>query len=184
MSEDRILAQCSPTLAGLKTGSLFTYPYSDRCTLKDGIRDLNARIVPRGIRLVPLKWMEKRVLLYMYRPEQLRADLAATAARELLTAKRYPVADAERCVAELARRLQTQAEFPHEIGLFLGYPPEDVQGFLKLGAGRAKCVGTWRVYGDEAAARETFARYRQCTRLYQKAYRRHRSFDRLIVSSS
>ncbi len=79
MSEDRILAQCSPTLAGLKTGSLFTYPYSDRCTLKDGIRNLNTRIVPRGIRLVPLKWMEKRVLLYMYRPEQLRADLAAAA---------------------------------------------------------------------------------------------------------
>lgn len=40
----------------------------------------------------------------------------------------------ERCVAELIRRVRHEEDFPHEIGLFLGYPSEDVSGFIKHGA--------------------------------------------------
>ena len=72
-------------------------------------------------------------------------------------------------------------DFPHEIGLFLGYAPEDVDGFIRLGAGRAKCVGTWKVYGDLEAAKKKFALFQKCTKLYKDAYRRHNCFDRLVV---
>lgn len=51
----------------------------------------------------------------------------------------------ERCVAELIRRVRHEEDFPHEIGLFLGYPSEDVSGFIKHGAKNSKCVGTWKV---------------------------------------
>ena len=68
-----------------------------------------------------------------------------------------------------------------EVGLFLGYPSEDVNGFISCGAKGAKCVGTWKVYGDVAAARRTFALYRKCTRIYREAYGRHRSLEKLTV---
>ena len=32
-------------------------------------------------------------------------------------------------------------EFPHEVGLFLGYPPEDVKGFIDHRANNFKCAG-------------------------------------------
>lgn len=184
VSEELLIAQCSPTMAGLKTGSLFACPTGDRREVTASLRRLNARLVPRGVRLLPVKRTPERTLFYMYRPKKLRADLQNATAAALLAERHYPLGDADRCVVELIRRLEKAEDFPHEIGLFLGYPPEDVRGFITLGAARAKCVGTWRVYGDEEAAKKTFALYHKCTRLYSEAYRRNSSFDRLVVSCS
>lgn len=64
----------------------------------------------------------------------------------------------------LRRRLLWREGFPHEIGLFLGYPPEDVQGFLAdPGGGRCKLCGHWKVYHDVEGARRQFARF-DCSR--------------------
>ena len=54
-------------------------------------------------------------------------------------------------------------DFPHEIGLFLSYPPEDVRGFIENKACRFKCAGLWKVYGDEERAKELFRQYKRCT---------------------
>ena len=43
----------------------------------------------------------------------------------------------------------------------LGYPAEDVQGFIENETKECKCVGCWKVYGDVNAARITFDRYNQ-----------------------
>ena len=39
--------------------------------------------------------------------------------------------------SRLIKRLNEDAEFPHEIGLFPGYPPEDVRGFIENRAERS-----------------------------------------------
>lgn len=184
MSDELVVAQCSPTMAGLKTGSLFTCPLENKKALTNSIRRLNTKLVPCGIRLLPVKYMENRVLIYMYRPERLKRDLEDETAKKILSSKDYPTYDMDRCVTELIRRLNNDAAFPHEVGLFLGYPPEDVDGFIKNGAHQAKCVGVWKVYGDEEAAKHKFAQYEKCTRLYCEAFRKHNSFDRLLVSCS
>ena len=90
--------------------------------------------------------------------------------------------NAERCIRTLIARLHENADFPHEIGLFLGYPPEDVDGFIRNGARCAKCVGPWKVYGDEQAARCKFAQYRKCTNVYRDCLKKYNSFDRLVVA--
>ena len=50
----------------------------------------------------------------------------------------------EQCLARLIERLKDADEFPHEIGLFLGYPPEDVEGFIQEPNGQ-KYTGIWKV---------------------------------------
>ncbi len=182
MSEELIVEQCSPTLAGIKTGSLFTVPSKNGGELKESIKRLNSVMVPRGIRVIPVKKLKSRVLIYLYRPERLKEDLRDSVAENILSEKNYPIKNADLCVAELIKRLKSGGDFPHEVGLFLGYPSEDVNGFIKYGADKAKLVGTWRVYGDMEAAKKKFALYNKCTGLYKKAYRKHNSFDRLIVS--
>lgn len=182
MSEELIVEQCSPTLAGIKTGSLFTAPSGDGGNLKESIKHLNSVLVPRGIRVIPVKKLKNRVLIYLYRPEKLKNDLKDSVAENILSEKNYPTQSADLCVAELIKRFKNNSDFPHEVGLFLGYPSEDVNGFIKYGARNAKLVGTWRVYGDTEAAKKKFALYNKCTGLYKKAYRKHNSFDRLIVS--
>ena len=182
MPEDLIVQQCSPTLAGLKTGSLFTCPFRTEEELRADIAALNRRLAPKGVNVRILR-VRKRALLYLYRPSKLRRDFATAEVAMLLRQYGYTVDDAEECVAQLCTRLEGSASFPHEIGLFLGYPAEDVRGFIENRTDGCKCVGTWKVYGDETAARKRFAQYEKCTRIYQTKFSVGRSIERLTVSS-
>lgn len=88
----------------------------------------------------------------------------------------------ERCVIQLIKRLGESDEFPHEIGLFLGYPPEDVRGFIENGSDGCKCTGYWKVYGDARAAQEMFAKYKKCTDVYCAQHAHGRSLWQLTVA--
>ncbi|MBQ9045749.1 MAG: DUF3793 family protein [Oscillospiraceae bacterium] len=182
MPEDLIVQQCSPTLAGLKTGSLFTCPFRTEAELRADIAALNRRLAPKGVNVRILR-VQKRALLYLYRPSSLRRDFASAEVAMLLRQYGYTVDDAEACLARLCTRLNGASDFPHEIGLFLGYPAEDVRGFIENRREGCKCVGTWKVYGDERAARRRFAQYEKCTRIYQTRFSEGRSIERLTVSS-
>ena len=163
MSDEMVVRQCAPTLAGLKTGSLFRCPYESKEQLASEVRRLNGIFVPKGLCLLPLHFGETHVLLYLYRPTRLHRDLQDNLANELLTQAGYSCGSCGRCVARLSRRLCECNEFPHEVGLFLSYPPEDVKGFIDNGAENYKLAGMWKVYGDEARA--------EAVRPIQKMYR-------------
>jgi hypothetical protein len=182
MSEDYIIEYCAPTLAGIKTGSIFTCPCTDREALTQSIRQLNRLFRDKGLKLIPLRFSDKKALIYLYRPKRLWADLADAAAAALLKQQGYNTDTCQHCVAQLARRLKDQRDFPHEIGLFLGYPPEDVCGFIENRACGCKCVGCWKVYGDEAAARKKFNQYKKCTRIYREQWQKGRTIERLAVA--
>ena len=70
-------------------------------------------------------------MIYVYRPHALECDLADQRARVLLLKYGYTPENTDCCVVHLIRRLCAEEEFPHEIGLFLGYPVEDVVGFME-----------------------------------------------------
>lgn len=182
MLENLLVRQCSPTLAGLKTGNLFPCGYRDRAEMRDALRAWNRRLAGKGLRVVPLRYRNGRALIYVYRPSKLCADLGQGAARELLAERGYPCASPARCLGVLARKLRESAEFPHEIGLFLGYPPEDVRGFIDHNAGDCKCVGCWKVYGDETRAKSLFTRYRKCTAVYCRRYAQGNTVEQLAVA--
>ena len=63
-----------------------------------------------------------RALLYLFRPARLQQDLDQPGARSLLARYGYRAFQAEEALAQLQTRLREQGGFPHEIGLFLGYP--------------------------------------------------------------
>ena len=131
MSEENVVRLCAPTLAGIKTGSLFPCPFENRETLLMEIRQYNQVLVPKGLCLLPLRFTDKSALLYLYRPAELRRDLESGMARDILQKAGYRCDGCQRCVARLIRRFREEGEFPHEVGLFLSYPPEDVQGFIE-----------------------------------------------------
>ena len=80
----------------------------------------------------------------------------------------YKSVKPEQIIIRLMKRLEEYDGFPHEIGLFLGYPPEDVKGFIEHKGAGFKFAGLWKVYGDENAAKERFESYRRCTDHYSK----------------
>lgn len=52
-------------------------------------------------------------------------------------------------------------EYPHEIGLFLGYPVRDVQDFIKYEGKNYLVCGYWKVYHDVDKALATFDYYQR-----------------------
>jgi len=183
MNEELIIRYCSPTLAGLKTAGLFSCVYPSLSELRTEIRRLNRIFVPKGLRFIPLRISETRALLYLYRPKKLKADLSNETAAGLLQSCGYSSVCPERCITKLVERLRECDEFPHEIGLFLGYPPEDVKGFIDNRACNFKCCGQWKVYGDENEARRLFARYQKCTDIYTAQWNQGKPVERLAVAS-
>ena len=183
MSEEILIRQCDPTLAGIKTGSLFPCPYGDVPGLLQDLRELNRRIVPKGLCLLPLCWQSHRALLYLFRPRALERDLRGEETARLLEAAGYPSRRSGACLGQLMQRLREKKDFPHEIGLFLSYPPEDVKGFIENRAAKSKCTGHWKVYGDERRTRALFEKYDRCTRIYWDLWQAGHTLDTLIVET-
>ena len=178
MSEELIVRHCAPTLANLKTGSLFVCPITDRPSFFSSLRSLNELLVPKGLRALPLRIREYSALVYLYRPSRLKKDLEDPAAIKILQDHGYSCYG--KCLPTLIERVRASEEFPHEIGLFLGYPPEDVQGFLDHRP--CKCSGCWKVYGDENKAKKTFDLYKKCERVYCQQLAQGIDIKRLTVA--
>ena len=83
MSEEMLIRYCAPTLAGIKTASLFTCPSDSKEELREQIRSANRQLLPRGIRLLPLRQQSGHALIYMYRPKRLERDLASQKAEAI-----------------------------------------------------------------------------------------------------
>ncbi|MCR5616535.1 MAG: DUF3793 family protein [Saccharofermentans sp.] len=181
MSADQIVRFCAPTLAGLKTGSLFTVHASSDHELRSDIASFNRRFNAKGIRIIPVKVCDGYSLIYLYRPDMLDKDLHDPMAVSILERFGYSMTSSDRCVVDLVRRLKVSAEFPHEIGLFLGYPPLDVDGFIRNPNEGFYEVGYWKVYSDVQSARLAFSRYRRCTEEYGRLLEEGSTLEQLVV---
>lgn len=181
ISEKMLITHCSPTLAGIKTGSLFSCAYENYSQIIECISRFNRRLTIKGIRVLPLRFKSGRVLVYVYRPDFLKRDLCDDLANKMLDNLGYNSKSPDLCICQLIKRLGYLEEFPHEIGLFLGYPPVDVCGFIENKAECFKCVGCWKVYGDEQSALKTFEKYKRCTDIYNKLWQNGKSIEQLTT---
>ncbi len=94
MSDEVIIEYCSPTLAGIKTGNLFTCGYVDKQNLMNDIRRVNKCLVKKGIRAIPVRYSDHRVLVYVYRPSFLVKDFCDRDTAKLLSDFGYKADDA------------------------------------------------------------------------------------------
>lgn len=158
---DELLAyNCAPVLAGIKPANLLSLLPQDGSEIDALLVEYDRQFAPRGLRFRRLCACTKRVLVLVYDPVQLAAVLREPGYQAYLIAAGYEQpAELEDCLRQLESRLDQKQGFPHEIGVFLGYPLEDVLGFvLNKGAG-CKYSGYWKVYGDVPRARALFATY-------------------------
>ena len=181
MSSELLIRHCSPTLANLKTANMFSCEFESIEELNGDLKHWNQVFNKKGLRIIPLRVRNNHCLVYVFRPGKLQRDLGNARAQHILMERGYKSKSPNRCLAELRRKLQAEGDFPHEIGLFLGYPAEDVDGFINHKSIGCKLVGTWKVYGDENKARMTFDKYNKCSRLYYEQYQKGRTVDKLTV---
>ena len=123
MSEEVIVRLGAPTLAGIKTGSLFTCAYTSRKSVEESLRRLNRCFAPKGLCLLPLRYSEKNVLLYLFRPAELSRDLSDHDAAELLRQEGYPCESCGNASRRSRASCAAAESFPTRSGCFSAIPP-------------------------------------------------------------
>lgn len=181
MPEKLIVRHCSPTLAGLKIGNLFNYTVEDINKLLNEINEYNNKLNSRGIYFALLRVKDNKALVYVYRKVYLEKMLQNEDVIDFLTGYGYMSSSVDSCIKQLSHRLESEKEFPHEIGVFLGYPLEDIIAFIKNKGNNSKCIGYWKVYGDECSAKKIFAQFKKCTDIYCKKHSEGFNLLRLAV---
>ena len=181
MSERTILEHGSPTLAGIKTGNLITCSYKTKQEVQSDLRKWNRILTNRHLRIIPLKYMDGKVLLYIYRPAALRRDLMNPKVQKILRACGYQSFTEADCICRLIGRLAGREAFPHEIGVFIGYPPEDVEGFIRNRGEGYKYADAWKIYGDVDTAIRLIRKYRHCAEVYTRLSRQGKTLEQLAV---
>ncbi len=181
-----LVEQCAPVLAGIKPGSLFPYilgPGEELWTLLD---HWNQTLAAKGVQAAAVKRCSRTgaYLIYVFRPDQVKAVLARPEVKAFLQTYGYaPGQGIPEALSLLTRRLCMQEEFPHEVGIFLGYPLHDVQGFICHKGKNSLCSGCWKVYAEPQKAQRLFRRYRLCTQVYRAQFRQGKSAAQLTVAA-
>jgi hypothetical protein len=164
--ESLLACFAAPTLCGLKPGCLINLRRSGDgamvSTWASIGEELLAKLKVDAFALSSHASIEdSSVLLMLYKKELLTRAIFTKEALNILLPLGYgkSIPCVEACLQHLARRLGDS--FPHEVGLFLGYPPRDVEGFIQNEGRRPKAVGYWKVYGNVRQARKTFRLFRQ-----------------------
>lgn len=175
---------CAPTLLSHKCASLVTlsrrsFPstafIAAYCSLlsESGI---SCRIICR---------CKERKLLLLYRRDLLSERLKEASAAQILQSCGYPAhAPVEEQLDLLEQRFSSgSGAFPHEIGLFLGYPASDVAGFIRnKGEGCLFC-GYWKVYSKPEEAKNCFALYDQCRAYLFRCLKEGKSISTLLSAA-
>ena len=181
MLEQSMVAYCAPTLAAMATGNLFTCPCESLEELHEQVNRCNGCLNSRGVLLRVLREGNGTALVYVFRPKKLWNDLKAPGVMEFLMECGYHWESLCGLIRQLAQRVGENGAFPHEIGLFLGYPLEDVKGFIDNKGTNYKCAGYWKVYSNEEQARQLFQKFRLCTQLYGQRFLQGLTVQQLTV---
>ncbi|NLO85090.1 MAG: DUF3793 family protein [Clostridiales bacterium] len=181
--ENLLIAHCSPTLASLKTANLFTVAYNTAQELENEIQKLDELLSAKGVHVTMLRRSSQKALVYVYRESKLAEDLQKESVRCFLCVHGYQYTTVQEAVEHLKTRIQSLDSFPHEIGLFLSYPFDDVQAFIHHKGQNCKACGYWKVYGNEQEALRLFAKFKKCTAVYLRHWRNGTSVIQLTVAA-
>lgn len=131
----------APAMLGIKPACLMSME-KNKDGLEENVELFNSRAYTKGMKLTVLCECKSRKLL-----ESFGYDSRMTLEQQL---------------ERLSGRISASEDFPHEIGLFLGYPVDDVTGFIQNKGRNYLLCGYWKVYSDENRARRIFSNYDKC----------------------
>lgn len=176
----QIALQCAPLLTGIKVSNLLIVPGSKR-------KAVIARFQKTALSCHILCITDQKITFLLYHREKLLQYLQEDASREILHLTGYHSYDLEEILKELSIRycnyIKYRQVFPHEIGIFLGYPVEDVAGFINNQGKNYLYIGYWKVYGNLPEAMNLFEKYRQAKQLVIRMISQGVNVHHIIESS-
>ena len=152
----QIVLWCAPFLKGMKTACAVNIE-EQYCPELEGIladTDIEYRYLSRD---------KGKCLVFFYRKKEFSGYLGRTDVRRFLErfgyARREPEEALDRLSERVCRYIRRGAGFPHEIGVFLDYPIDDVRCFMEQKGKGGVMTGYWKVYHNPGKAQLIFQAY-------------------------
>jgi len=141
--ETQLAMQCAPVIMGLKISNLLIIPSENADKVRKILNGTNLSIL---ILLVK----EEKMTMLVYRSDRLKEYLSEGTVKELLAELGYQEPELSALIPVFKKRYaaywKNGGSFPHEMGVLLGYPIEDVRGFIKNEGRNFLYTGYWKVY--------------------------------------
>ena len=156
--QTQLALQCAPLLMGIKMSNLLIVPNRNVLDVYELFKDT-------CISVEMIYMSEQKTMFLLYRREELDIYLKSATTKEVMELFGYRGMTPVEIRRELIRRYEKYAEgngmFPHEMGVLLGYPTEDVLGFIENQGKNYLYAGYWKVYGNLEDTLKTFEAYDQ-----------------------
>lgn len=154
--ETQLAMQCAPLITGIKISNLLIIPAENEKTLR-------AVLMHTGICFYRLLKTDDRITFLLFRRNELEAYMNRTEIQGFFKREGYTDFTLGCILRTFQLRYQAymirEMAFPHEMGLLLGYPIEDVRGFIDHAGENYLYSGYWKVYQDVEAKKKLFAQY-------------------------
>ena len=152
----QLALQCAPVISGIKISNLLTIPAKNLMELSSILKKtkLSFRILYPG---------RERLVILIYREAELKEYLERDEVGAFIYKCGYKTSDMNKIfpifVKHYIRYMELKQDFPHELGLFLGYPVEDVVGFIENNGKNFLYSGYWKIYKDAEIKIQLFNNY-------------------------
>lgn len=154
----RLTVQGAPFWKGMKESCILIMSRED-------LVDILSEIQDTSIEHLVLDRVKGRCVVLFYREAELKQHISKEDIAKFLNRYGYRGSDLKKYLERLKTRVayfyEKEQSFPHEVGAFLGYPIEDVEGFIAHNGKNYLLSGYWKVYGNLMEKKHLFRQFDQ-----------------------
>lgn len=152
--EMQLAFQCAPLITGLRISNMLTIDSKDEGAMRVIFKH-------SGISYFKLATMNHNTVFLLFRRSHLESYIKKPEALDMLKAAGYAEEQFGRILLNFKNRYEAyisdrRGEFPHEMGLLLGYPIDDVKGFIENKGEDSLYSGYWKVYNNPLLKKRMF----------------------------
>ena len=152
--EFQLALQCAPLITGIKISNLLMVAAEN----EDLVMDL---VQGSGITCFCVMRTTKKTAFLLFRRSLLEAYLNNSEALDILKKAGYEDFSFGKILLRFKKHYEAylndeHKQFPHEMGLLLGYPIEDVRGFIEHNGCGCLYSGYWKVYRNVPLKKKMF----------------------------
>lgn len=154
----QLALQSAPLLAGEKISNLIIVSSNYANAIMELFQNTE-------ISFFMISYTKEKVIFLLYKKDELVSCLQQKKVRKFFAKAGYETMELSEVLTTVSEKYENylagEASFPHELGLLLGYPVEDVYGFIRNNGKNFLYTGYWKVYCGLSEKLEIFERFRQ-----------------------
>lgn len=174
----RLTVQGAPFWKGMKESCILIMS-------KEDLEEILKEIANTSIEYLILDRVKGRCIVFFYREAALKKHIAREEIGQFLNRYGYTGNNLkvylERLKTRVAYFYEKDHSFPHEVGAFLGYPIEDVEGFIRNQGKNFLLSGYWKVYGNLIEKKQLFLQFDQAQKEAMMQWSKGKALRQIVV---